>query len=219
MFGLISAATCFALPLAADPWSLAPNFTKGESAYALTLDVDAGGQQIQAEMTLKRKISVIDGEKVSGTVTLADIMVSGSSPSEDLTFDAGWGKRGQILYTTGEFDDGVRRMLAPMVFVYPETPVVEGDKWKFVMEPKSDATLKATYEFEAKAIEKVSGEDAMKVLLKYGEETGGGTSSKSTFWVNQKGVVVKFEAEIKDWIVPMAGPGPVTASIKGTLKK
>ncbi len=219
MIGLIVTTASILFTNSSEPWTLSPAFAKGDVSHNLTIDVDAGGQAITAEMVLKRSIKSVEGEKVSGNISFTELTVDGNSMNEDLSFDANWGKRGQILSTTGEFEDGVRRMLAPFDFIFPESPINIGDKWKFKMEPKSDASLKSNYEFEVMATETVAGEETLKVLSKYSEEVGGGTSAKTTFWVNKKGSVLKFESSIDAWIVPMAGGAPVSAQLKGSLKK
>jgi hypothetical protein len=68
-------------------------------------------------------------------------------------------------------------------------------------------------------VEAVGGVDALKVDVKFTEDGEGGVSAKSTWWLNKSGKVLKFEVKVTDWVVPMAGNGYLTATIKATLKK
>jgi hypothetical protein len=130
----------------------------------------------------------------------------------------GWdctvGLQGQILKLDGEGDDNFRRMLSPMIFVYPEKPVVIGDKWTVDVKP-GDKLPKFTYTYEAKSKEDVDGVNALVVTVKFKEDGDKPINGDGLWWVSKVGKVVKFSLKLSNWVVPMAGSEVTDVTIRG----
>ena len=84
-----------------------------------------------------------------------------------------------------------------------------GDKWTFEMTPaKADKRI-MTSSYEVVGTEKLKGIDALKISAKLEEKGENGMSSKGFFWISKEGKPLKYELDVKNWVVPMAGSEPV----------
>jgi hypothetical protein len=128
------------------------------------------------------------------------------------------GKDGILREAIDPKDDEYRRFLSVYSFGYPDKAIKVGDKWSVEVSPKSAGAKKMKYDFEAKEISKVGDKDAMKIESTQKEEGENGLKSDGTWWIGKDGAVLKFKLDVKNWIVPFAGNGPIDAKITGDPK-
>lgn len=200
----------------AEKWDIKPTLTKdSKTTYAMEIDVTAGPES----HTAKFKFTTTTGEKAAdetySTKVLWNAIEVDGNPSEDLPE---WGfkidKQGGILGVSGDLDDSYRRMITPYFFVYPDKGIAAGEKWEAKLGAKKDAF---TFKYEAKGIEKVKDEDAMKITGTF-KEGEGDMSGDGTWWVGKNGKIVKFDMKIKNWTIPFTGgPDKLDANVKGAV--
>ncbi|MBX3119203.1 MAG: hypothetical protein KF784_09070 [Fimbriimonadaceae bacterium] len=214
------AATTILSTAPQDTWELKSPFTKGyEATYTCKVNVDAGGQQLEANFN--QLIKVADGgsgKPWKGTITWLDIMVDGNAAGDPPPWDVKWSEDGSVFATPGDMGDDIRRMLAPLTFLYTGKPVAKGNAWKTQVKAEEKSAPVVEYNYESLGQEAVNGKDAMKFKVTMKEVADEGVSADGTWWVAKNGVVVKFEMSIKDWLVPMAGDQRMAAKVVGTLK-
>lgn len=205
----------------ADKWDLkAPLTPKTTSTWNVTIKADVGGEEHEAVMKLVSLVKETPADKPKeATFSWKDLVLDGGQSMPDNDWDVKIGEHGAIS-DAGEAGDEVRRMLQPMLFVYPSAPVAVGDTWSEAIKAgadKDEHTMKL--EFKAESVEKVGDQDALKVTEKLSETGTGTMSSTGTWWVAKDGKVLKFETKVVKWVVPMAGGESFDATIKGELVK
>lgn len=205
----------------ADKWDLKPALeAKATSTWNLTVKVEMGGETHDAALKLISTMKETPADKPKeATMAWKDLMLDGGQSMPDSEWDVKIGEHGAI--TDGaEAGDDIRRMLQPILFVYPSAPVAVGDTWTETIKAGSDKDDRTmTLEFKADSVEKVGDEDSLKVTEKLSEKGTDTMSSTGTWWVNKAGKVLKFETKVSKWVVPMAGGDPLDATIKGELAK
>lgn len=213
---------CFVAALAlvatslADGWLLkTPYEAKTKFTWKVTVNASVGGQDVEATM---KQILTVDskGEKeVKGKTTWSDILVNGSPAGEgDSSWDTTFGLDGSIT-SAGDNAD-FARMLTPAAFIYPGKEIKTGDKWSAKFKPAKDAK-EMTADYEALEESKVGDTPAIKVRAKLSED--GPMKADNVYWIGKDGSVLKYELDIKNWVVPMAGTGDFDAKVKGELVK
>ena len=63
----------------------------------------------------------------------------------------------------------------------------------------------------------MEGENSLVVYVKLKEDLKDGLSADGTWWLSKSGRIVKFEMSINNWVVPMAGPEPFDAIVRGKM--
>ncbi|MDR3689468.1 MAG: hypothetical protein P4L46_08830 [Fimbriimonas sp.] len=187
---------------------------KVKLSWGVTVDAQAEGQEHHATFQFSRQQKSSDDKKTVVTFVWDHMTVDEQEGQEIPAWDAVTGPRGEILKLDDGSDDSYRRMLSPIVFVYPEKPVSPGDKWSYVSKPDG-AGVKINYDFEATKTELVDGVQTIILAMKYKEDGADGATGEGNWWLSRVGRVVKFEVKVKNWVVPIAGPGSVDATLKG----
>jgi hypothetical protein len=204
-------ATLALLSAPADKWEIKPDFTKeSKLAYKMTVHVLVNGsEEHDANFTSTTTIKDRAEDHYKSSLLWDNLEVDGQTGREAPTMSYKINKQGVV---TGVIDmeDDYRRMITPLYFAYPETPIGENDKWEVKTGPDGNYKLS----FEVKGTEAISGEETLKIVETIKENNG--TFGDGTWWVNKAGVPVKFELKLKAWVVPFAGPESVDATIKGT---
>jgi hypothetical protein len=202
-----------------DAWLLkAPLAKDAKSSWSIVVNADVGGQDHEARFSLEQTVSASDEKEAKAILAWKDLTVDGNAMEELLEFKSVLGKRGEIKSVDSEFGDDARRMLNVFLFLYPDKPVAVGEKWDFESPAEKADIKKFKVKFEASAIEKIKDIEALKILCTFDESGAEAMHSDSIFWLSREGKTLKFEAKVKNWVVPMAGTGgPVNATIKGEL--
>src|SRR5207253_7576962 len=112
----------------ADKWDLkAPLDAKTTATWNVTIKADMGGEQHEAVMKLVSLVKETPADKPKeATFTWKDLVLDGGQGMPDNEWDVKIGDHGQIS-DAGEAGDDIRRMLQPMLFVYPSNAVDVGD--------------------------------------------------------------------------------------------
>lgn len=205
MFALALATSLVLSPVWQDKWEIKPQFTpKTESTLKVSIDIEGMGSH--AEFTAFRTISSSDDKGAKGKLGWKNITLDGQPVGEDEEFTAVFGLRGNVVSVEHQFGDEMRRMTAPLVFIYPDKPIGVGDKWEFTFKPSGDNADKLlTWSYEAKAVEKVKDQDAMKITAKFDEKGSEGMHGSGDYWLAKDGKILKIDLNVKSWPVPMAG--------------
>ena len=204
---------------AAEKWDLkglAANTTSTWDIHVKALD---NGEEHEATFKLGLTLKEVDKEKsFPAEMSWNELLVDGGQAMGDMSWNVRLNPKG-LVSEGAEGDDSIRRMLTPLVFVFPDKPVGVGDTWTETLKAGTDKDDQSvTLEFKAEAIEKVKDVDALKVTEKLTEKGPEGTTGEGTWWVSKEGKVLKFETKVKKWLVPMAGSA-FEATIKGELAK
>ena len=202
---------------AVDKWDIKPSFaTKTVTAWNVTIDAHVQSQDHHAKFRFEKTISSADAKSAKAKVAWKDLEVDDNPTDVPGDFEVTMGMRGELLTSeSSEFGDDLRRMLSVFAFVYPEKPIDVGDKWTFEMTPAKADKRMMTNSYEVVGTEKLKGVDALKISTKLEEKGENGMSSKGFFWISKEGKPLKYELDVKNWVVPMAGSEPVEAKIKG----
>lgn len=206
-------------PQAADKWDLKGLAPNTSSTWDVQVKVTDQGEEHEATFKLIMDLKEVEKEKpFPATYSWKSLVVDGGQEMGDTSWNIRLSPRG--LITEGaDGDDAIRRMLSPLVFVFPDKPVGVGDTWTETVKAgteKDDQSL--TVEFKAEAIEKVKDADTMKISEKLTEKGSEAMTAEGTWWVDKDGKVVKFETKTKKWYVPLASQS-FDATIKGELAK
>lgn len=205
----------------AQSWVLkAPYESKAKFTWQVTVNANVGGMEIEAKMKQHLEIASKDEKQIKGKSNWSEITVNDSEQDAgDGPWDVVLNPNGSIVSAHDSSDHA--RMLTPAAFIYPDKEVKAGDKWQVKFKPSKDAK-EFTTDFEVVAIEKVGDVETMKVKAKMmeGAKEGEGMSANNLYWVAKDGKVLKFELDIKNWVVPMASGMPdFDAKVKGELIK
>ena len=205
----------------AQSWMLkSPYEAKAKFVWNVTVTANVGGMDVEAKMKQQLEIASKDEKQIKGKGNWSDITVNGDSQAEgDGPWDIVLNPNGSLVSAHDSTDHA--RMLTPAAFIYPDKEVKAGDKWQVKFKPAKDAK-EFTSDFEVVAIEKVGDVEAMKVKAKMveGAKEGEGMSANNLYWIGKDGKVLKFELDIKNWVVPMAtGMPDFDAKVKGELVK
>lgn len=179
------------------------------------------GSDHEAKFKFSHEVQKFEaGKPFEAKLAWSDLEVDGNEIGEENVFSCTCDARGAITATTSEMGDDVRRMLSPIVFVYPSSSIKMGDKWTFDFKPKKDGDEgMASWSYEVKGSEKVGDVDALKISSKFAEKGTSSMNATGNWWLAKDGRILKFDVDIKSWVVPMAGPETVNAVIKGELTK
>jgi hypothetical protein len=194
-----------------DTWTLKPSFEVKDpkQVWATIVDAQAGGQGHHAVFQLTRVAKSKTAEKTVVTYNWEKLSVDDQEGESLPGWDLVVGPQGQLLKGDGSTEDDYRRMLSPLVFVYPEKPVVIGDKWNVEVKPEG-AAKKLSYSYEAKSKETVEGVNTLIVAMTLKEDGDNAISGTGNYWISKVGKLVKFEVKLTNWVVPMAGADAVT---------
>jgi len=208
-------ALAIAMQKEPDAWDLKPSVDpKTKLSWGITVEAKSGGQDHHAAFKLNRQLKSNDPKKAVVTFSWDHLEVDDQDGQDVPPWDAVVGSKGEILKMDGDTEDGYRRMLSPLIFIYPDKPVGIGDKWTLDVKPAS-AGAKVTYAYEAKKTELVDGAQTIVLSAKFTEDGADGATGDGTWWLSRVGRVLKFEIKLKNWVVPMAGADTVEATIKG----
>ena len=201
----------------ADTWDLKSTVTpKTKQTWSITINADVQGQEHHAAFQLNETFKSDDPKKRLTTFSWEHLVVDDQEGQEVPPWDAIMGERGEILKMDADVDDSYRRMLSPLLFVFPEKPVGVADKWSFTAKP-SGVGPKITYSYEVKKTELVKDVQTLVMIEKYAEDDKEGSTGEGTWWISRAGRVIKFEIKLKNWSVPVAGGGNADATLKGQL--
>lgn len=189
-----------------ETWSFKPSFDpkNPKEVWGTIVDAQSDDQAHHATFQFTRTTKSSDKTKTVVTFNWEKLAVDNQEGQDLPGWDAVMGARGEILKMDTEADDNYRRMLSPMVFVYPEKAVAIGDKWSSEVKPSGNGA-KLTYSYEAKSKEKVDGENTLVIAATFKESGENPVSGNGTWWLSKVGKVVKFEMKLTNWVVPMAG--------------
>jgi len=208
-------ALAFAIQKETDPWDLKPTADpKTKLTWDVKIEAQAGGQDHHAAFKFTRVLKSDDAKKTVVTFGWDHLEVDDQDGQEVPPWDAVVGARSEILKMDGDTDDSYRRMLAPLLFIYPEKPVAIGDKYTFDAKPSVKGET-ITYAYEVKKSDTINGSPTLVIGTKFTEAGADGSTGDGTWWLSKTGKIVKFEIKVKNWVVPMAGGGPVDATLKG----
>lgn len=199
-------------------WILASPFSSPlELKYDVKVEAHVGGETHNAELVYTVKsLKSSEAKPQPFEFSWLDINVDGQVVSDGVTVRGDVGPSGWIEKMLGPSDtedDDFRRMILPFHFVYPNAEVAPEKPWngKWTSASKLETT------FEIIAAEGVES-DTSKFTTKLREAGPDGMKSDGTWWIRKDGKVAKFELKVTNWIVPMAGPEPVEATIQGSLR-
>jgi len=209
-------AAALSLALQAETWELKPSFDPKapKQVWAMIVDTEADGDNHHATFNLTRVTKSVKPEKTVDSFKWEKLLVDDHEGQETDPWDIVVGPRGELLKMDSENEDTYRRMLSPLVFIYPEKPVSLGDKWSVEVKPTVTGA-KITYDYEAKSKELVDGINTVVVALTLKEAGVDATNGEGFWWLSKVGKVVKFEMRLENWVVPMAGTQPMNVVIKG----
>ncbi len=212
IFGVALAAAAMA-----QGWLLkSPYETKGKTTWKMVVDANVDGGTHVAKMDYVLNVQSNDPKAIKVVASWNHLTVDDNEMSEESSWEVELAPSGAITKATD--GEEYARMLLPMLFTYPGKEVEAGAKWSESIKTSKDAKdIKVDYEVLAK--EKVGDKDALKVAAKFKEDKTDGMTGDDIFWVDKDGKVLKFELKLKNWMVPMAGGGPVEATIKADLAK
>lgn len=218
MRGILSiAALLVAAASFADGWMLkAPYEAKAKFTWKVTVNANVGGQDHEATMKQHLSIASKTDKEIKGSGTWTDLSLDGGEqPGEEPKWDVTFNPNGSVA-SAGEGAD-YARMLVPLAFIYPDKEVKAGDKWSVKYKPAKDAK-DMTVDFEVVEVGKVGDAEALKVKGKVSED--GPMKADTIYWIGKDGKLLKFDLDVKGWIVPFAGNNiELDAKIKGELVK
>ncbi len=213
---LTAIAACLALQQQVESWTLTfktdPKSPK--ESWATIVDAESEGISHHAVFNLTRLTKSSAPEKTTQTFRWERLSVDEKEGQEIDPWDVTVGKNGELLAMAGAVEDDYRRMLSPLVFVYPEKPVAPGDKWTMTPKPVANGR-KFTYAYEVKSIELVEGAPAILIGAKVTESGDQPIKGDGFWWLSRVGKVLKFEMKLENWIVPMAGSEVTNVIIRG----
>jgi hypothetical protein len=216
------AGALLATPQAPDKWDIrAALASKMTTTWSVNADVVDGGESHSA--ALKVSISFKEPEQdkpQKATYEWKQLVLDGGEELPDFAWDVTLDPMGGIV--DSDHSDGaeaIRLMLMPMTFVYPDKPVGVGDTWTDTLKVGASDANTMTFEMKAEAIEKVGEVDALKVTETLSQKGADALGGKSIWWVGKDGKVLKMEAKISNWAVPMNGGSLMEATFKANLEK
>jgi hypothetical protein len=219
MTSILLAAVLLQQDPAGAEWGPKPPYKDSESTkYAVKMNIDdpSSGTQVAVEMNTSYKIAKKTDKGYEGTFGWTQLMVEGAEqPDEE--FKIVLKPNGFLKTVDSSYGPGMRRMLLPFFFSYPEKPLAPGATWKYKDDDadKTDAHM-CDFEYKLEGTEMYKSKKAQKVLVKFNEIGPDPLKGSGTYWVNGEGRVVKFELSVTGWTVPVAGQ-IFTAKINGEL--
>lgn len=202
-----------------DTWLLMPTFDRKapKQVWSMLVDAESEGENHHATFELDRETRSVTPTKTIDTYGWDKLSVDDSEGQEIPSWDAIVDRNGSILRMADGIEDSYRRMLAPLVFIYPDHPVSVGEKWNIDVKPKGPGG-KLTYAYEAQKKELVEGTNTLVIAVKLTEEGKTPITGTGFWWLSRVGKVVKFEMKLENWIVPMAGSEVTNVIIRGKAK-
>jgi len=213
---LVSLIAAVTLTQSSGVWRLKPSFDPRDpkEAWAMTVDSQVEGVAHHATFEFTRSTRSRSRSKTVVAYGWDKLAIDDQEGESIRGWDAVVGPRGQLLKMDDTTDLNYRRMLAPMVFVYPEKAIAIGDKWSVEVTPL-DSGRKLNYSYEAKSRELVDGVNTVIVAAKLKEDGETAISGSGTWWLSKVGKVVKFEMKLHNWIIPMAGNDVTDVVLRG----
>jgi hypothetical protein len=209
-----------ALGVLLDPWTSKPDLTaNAKSSWSLALDVSMGS--LQQHVTANMTESVLGAADASGQIPARVLMTditadNGAAEPED---EVNGTINGQNVLESAKDNDNNRRMFAPLLFVYPTSPVNVGDVWNADVKASAANAPKISYSFTAKSVEQNNGSDVLLVTSTAKEDSPDGQTSTGKWWLSRDGRVLHFRVDIKQWpVVTPDGGIVVDAVITGKNK-
>ena len=184
---------------------------------AITVTDPSGGADTQVDMTAHYKVAKKTDKGFEGSFAWTNLTVGGEGEQPDETFNVVLKPNGMLKSVDSTYGPGMRRMLIPFYFVYPDKAIEKGATWKYEDE-KADETDGHTESIEYKLVgtEKVKDKDATRVDFKITEKGPEPMKGDGAFWVGADGRVLKFEINITGWPVPVASQ-VFDAKVKGEI--
>lgn len=210
----IAATSLLAAP--SEPWTIKSPIAKDvKLVYKVTADANINGSSHQAQFMQHVIWTGADKDLCRVELKWTDLEVDASPVGEAPSWFGRVNADGVIANV--DDDDTIRRMSSPFMFVYPKTAIAKGSKWSLNFDPGEKIPEKQTYDFEVTGSETLSGIETLTVKSTLKEKGDAGMAADCKWWVAKDGKVRKFEAKIKNWVVPMAGGDPFEATVNGTL--
>lgn len=204
-----------------DAWDIKPNLTAGKKmVWSAKINATVSGMTHDASMQLV----LTPGDKIEGggqklALAWEKIEFDGAPMDIPASYTLNVGADGVVRDKIGDDDDKIRRFASIYGFAYPAAPVKVGDKWTLDVTPATKDAAKISYTFEAKEVTKVGDIDALKVASTETEAGTDGIKNTGTWFIGHDGTILKFKLEVKNWVVPFAGPDLVDATITGDVAK
>lgn len=213
---LVLAAALLTAAAFGQGWLLkAPYAANAKTIWKVSVKATIGGVDHEVRFNHTLTIASKSEAEIKGKGSWTEFVFDGNvDPDQDATWEISLKPDGSII-SAGKSGDYVK-MLAPVLFVYPNKEVKPGDKWtaKFKASP-TDKEVAVNY--EVAELVKVGEVDALKVTAKFSGEgpfKGGGA-----YWLSKDGVLLKYELDLKSWTVPLAGQSDFDAKVVGEIAK
>jgi len=207
----------FAASSFADGWLLkAPYKPQAKTTWSITATASMNGEDHQATLKNTITISSTSDAEIKAKGEWTDVTVDGQDQpgGEETTWDIVFKPNGSIQSAHDDVD--YARMLAPLVFIYPNREVKVGDKWTEKFRPRDGKDI--TFDYEVVEQTKVGDADALKIKGKLSED--GPMKGDTVYWIGKDGTLLKYELDLKGWVVPFAGNDTeFDAKIKGEIVK
>lgn len=215
-FLAIPALFLLAAAAMADGWLIkAPYDAKAKLTWKVTITANVAGGEHEASMNQILTVNSKSDKEIKAKGKWSDLTVDGAAQDSADEWDVILGLDGAVL-SAGDNADYVR-MLTPLVFVYPDKEIKVGDKWTRKAKPAKDGK-DLTMDYEVAETTKVGEVEVMRIKAKLTED--GPMKGDITYWVAKDGRVMKFEFDLKNWVVPIAAGIPdFDAKGKGELVK
>ncbi len=202
MTNLLIAAV--ALAAQSNGWDIkTPYAEKDVLRYAVTIEIDAAGNAMRVDMNANYKITKKSDKGFEGSFGWTDLMVEGQQQADE-NFDLTLKPTGALATVTSDYGDGMRRMLLPFFFTYPGKAVAKDAAWTHADEQEIDGH-KAKIDYKVVGEEKVKDKDTMKVSVTLTEIGPAPMKGTGHYWIGKDGRMVKFEMDVTEWTVPVAG--------------
>lgn len=195
-------------------WDLQSPFNKAiVQRFAISVKADVEGTTHEAEFTMRIESLKGTGEKVPVRISWVDLKVDGNETGQDSEWSGEMDQFGQLTNLESG-DDALRRMLTPLLFSFPNKSVNEKDKFESKW-LKPDQMFAPTFSAEILGSEGGNDPKLCKIASKLVEKGDDGIRADGTWWFKDTAKIAKFEIDLKNWVVPMAGPELVSAKITG----
>lgn len=203
----------------ASGWELkAPYQEKDDLKYAINIDIDAAGNTMRVEMSANYKISKKTDKGFEGSFGWTNLYVEGEMQPDE-SFSLMLKSNGTLKSVKSDYGDGMRRMLLPFFFSYPEKAVAKDATWTYA--DTSDEAMDghtAKCEYKVVGMDKFRDAEVMKVSVSITETGPTPMKGSGFYWIGKDGKLVKFDIDVTEWTVPVAGQA-FNAKLKGELAK
>lgn len=214
MIATLCALTVLAAPQEPAPWTIGLDLlSEKKVAYDLEVVISAQGETANVSMIMAVVFQKAQADgKGKATVEWQDLAVDNQNMGTQGPWEVALGANGLIESSTD--GDEYRRMLQPIWPVLGSDLKV-GSDWSVSLAAKANAGQTVDWKLKTIGVEKIGDVETLKVAAKMTEKDG--TSTDGTWWLRKDGKVQKFEVDVKQWTVPMAGES-FDAKVTGKLK-